>query len=152
MRKRFIVKLEAEERAELEQMLAKGRAAARKLLHARILLKADAGPAGPGWDDAAIGAALDVSHDTIERVRRRFVEDGLAAALARRRAAPPRPRKVFGEQEAHLIALACGPAPAGHERWSLRLLAGRMVELEYIESVSHETVRQILKKTSSSRG
>jgi hypothetical protein len=148
MQKRLVVKLDAEERAALERMLAKGTAAARKLLHARILLKADAGPAGPGWDDAAIGAALDVSHDTIERVRRRCVEEGLEAALARRRAAAPRPRKVFGAQEAHLIALACSPPPAGHERWSLRLLAGRMVELEYIEAVSHETVRQILKKAS----
>src|SRR5919108_3831011 len=146
MRKRYVVTLEAEERALLEELVTKGTAAARKLTHARILLKADQGPHGPAWTDATISEALDVSHATVERVRQRFVEEGLAAALARR-ARPRRPRKLFGEQEAHLIALACSAPPAGHERWSLRLLAGRMVELEYVEAVSHEAVRQILKKT-----
>jgi hypothetical protein len=147
MRKRYVVTLGEEERALLEELVTKGTAAARKLTHARILLKADQGPGGPAWTDGAISGALDVSHATIERVRQRFVEAGLEAALARR-VRPRRPRKLFGEQEAHLIALACSAPPAGHERWSLRLLAGRMVELEYVEAVSHEAVRQILKRTS----
>jgi transposase len=152
MRKGFIVKLTDAERQMLQELVAKGTAAAQKLTHARILLKADAGAAGPGWADAEISAALDVSRATIERVRRRYVEEGVEVALARRPGAPRRPRKFFGEHEAHLVALACSPPPAGRERWTLRLLAERMVELEYIESLSHDTVWRTLKKTSSSRG
>lgn len=148
MGKRFIVKLPDDERTMLEAVVAKGTAAAQKLTHARILLKADAGARGPGWADAAIGAALDVSRATIERVRKRWVEEGVEAALHRRAGPPRAPRTFFGEHEAHLIALACSPPPAGHARWSLRLLAARMVELAYTESISHDTVWRTLKKTS----
>lgn len=151
MAKRYVVTLSDKEREALEQLITKGRAAARTLTRARILLKADQGPAGSAWIDAAIVTALDVGRATVERVRRRLVEEGLVAAL-RPRPRPRCPRKVFGEQEAHLVALACSAPPAGHARWTLRRLSERLVELEYIDSVSHETVRQLLKKTSSSRG
>jgi len=147
MTKRYIVTLSDKEREGLAALLTKGRAAARKLTRARILLKADQGSAGPAWTDEAIAAALDVGRATVERVRKRLVEEGLVAALADR-GRPAQPRKVFGAQEAHLVALACSAPPDGCERWTLRLLAERMVELEYIESLSHETVRQILKKTN----
>jgi len=147
MVKRYVVTLTDQEREGLETMLAKGRAAARKLTRARILLKADQGAGGPAWTDEAIVAALDVGRATVERVRKRVVEEGVGAALSDR-TRPARPRKVFGDEEAHLVALACSAPPDGHERWTLRLLAERMVELEYIESLSHETVRQVLKKTN----
>jgi hypothetical protein len=145
MAKRYVVELSDKEREGLEAMLAKGRAAARKLTRARILLQADQGPAGPAWTDGAIAAALDVGRATVERVRKRLVEEGLGAAIGRR-ARPARPRKMFGEQEAHPVALACSAPPAGHERWTLRLLAERMVELASVEARSHETVRPTLKK------
>ena len=150
--KRYRVTLTPEERAELTALLEKGKAAARTLTHARILLKADQSEGGPAWTDAAIVAALDVSLSTVSRVREAFVEAGLPTALHRRPASKPRVRKLDGRQEAYLIALACSPVPAGHAHWSMRLLADRMVRLEYVEAVSHETVRQVLKKTSSSPG
>src|ERR687883_149405 len=106
---------------------------------------------GPGWIDATIAAAVRVSVRTIERVRQRFVEQGLAAALLPRPSPRLYGRKLDGEQEAHLLALACARPPDGKGRWSLRLLAERMVELEHVDTLSHETVRQTLKKTSSSR-
>jgi len=146
MRKRCIVKSPDDERGMLEELVTKGRAAAQKPLHARILLKADASPEGPSWVNAAIGEALDVSRATIERVRRRWVEEGVAVALSRRPGPPRRPRKFFGEQAGRLVALACSAPPAGHARWSLRLLAARLVELEYIEAVSHDTVWRTLKR------
>jgi transposase len=127
------------------------------VLHAHILLKADQRPAGrgvaagPAWTDARICEAFGVSRATVERVRKRYVEAGLDAALVRKRL-PPRARKLDGHAEAHLIAIACGAPPEGHKRWTLRLLAGRLVELEEVDSVSHETVRKILKKTRSSPG
>jgi transposase len=136
----------------LERLIAVGQAPARKLMHARILLKADRGPAGPGWVDTAIAEAVEVSQPTIARVRRHFVEAGLEAALNRRAPRREYRRKLDGEQEAHLIALVCGAPPAGQARWSLRLLADRMVELEQVEAVSYQTVRRTLKKTSSSLG
>jgi transposase len=117
---------------------------------ARILLKADEHQPGGGWVDAEISAALDISVATIERVRQRFVEEDLEACLKQRRRV--RQSLLDGEQEAHLLARACSPAPEGYARWTLRLLAERLVELEYVESISHETVRQTLKKTRSSRG
>ena len=146
MSKKNLVTLTKSERAALGQRASAGRGRARELIHARILLKADSGPSGPSWTDHAIANALDVSRSTIERVRRRFVEAGLEAALNRR---PPRReyrRKLDGEQEAHLIALACGAPPDGHGRWSLRLLAGRMVELAYVGTLSYQTARRVLKK------
>lgn len=149
--KKYIVTLEPEEREFLKHLIRKGRAAARKLTHARILLKADSSEGQPGWTDERIAQALEVHPATVANVRRRFVEEGLDAAL-NPRPGGHRPRKLDGDAEAHLIALVCSQAPEGHERWTLRLLADRMVGLEYVDSVSHETVRQTLKKTNSSRG
>lgn len=150
--KKYIVSLTTEERETLEQLTTTGKAPAYKMNHARILLKADTNQAGGGWTDAAISQALDSSVATIERVRRRFVETSLESALGRQEPQQRKPRRLDGEQEAHLIAITCGEAPEGQARWSLRLLADRMVELEYVESVSHETVRQTLKKMISSPG
>jgi len=150
--KKYVVTLTDEEREELGRMIVSGKGAARKLLHARILLKADQSAGGPGWEDVAIAQGLDAGTATIERVRKQFVEEGLEAALARRPPQREYARKLDGEGEAHLIALACSQAPEGRRRWTLRLLAGRMVALEYVDQVSHETVRQVLKKTNSSRG
>ena len=149
--KKYIVTLEPEEREFLKHLIRKGRAAARKLTHARILLKADSSEGQPGWTDERIAQALEVHPATVANVRRRFVEEGLDAAL-NPRPGGHRPRKLDGDAEAHLIALVCSHAPEGHGRWTLRLLADRMVELEYVDSVSHETIRQTLKKTNSSRG
>lgn len=150
--KKYVVKLTEDERTHLQELIAKGKAAARTLAHARILLKADASEGGPGWTDEAIRDALEVSLRTVERVRQRFVEEGLDAALRPKPAARTRSRKLDGEQEAHLVALACSEPPAGRSHWPVRLLAERMVELGHVESLSHECVRQALKKTSSSRG
>ena len=147
--KRYKVTLEAEERQRLHDLIAAGQAAARKLTHARILLKADAAEGGPAWPDHRIADALEVSTATVERVRQRFVELGLDAALDRkRRERPPRQIKLDGRAEARLIALACSQPPDGRAGWTLRLLADRLVELEVVESVSRETVRRALKKTS----
>jgi transposase len=145
------VTLSAVERRTLTQLLASGTAPTRALTHARILLKADDGPTGPGWSDVRIGDALEVSLATIVRVRRAYRSGGLDVALHRK--APDRvyPHKLDGRQEAHLIALACAIPPAGHARWTLRLLTDRVVELTG-NPVSDETVRRTLKKTSSSRG
>jgi len=150
--KKYVVTLTEEERESLRRLTRSGKAAARKLTHARILLHADQGSEGPGWHDAKIAQGLEVSLSAIEEVRQRFVEEGLEAALARRKPRREYRHKLEGEEEAHLIALACGTPPEGRNRWTMRLLAERMVTLEYVESVSHETVRQALKKTNSSRG
>ena len=149
MAKRYIVTLTEEERERLRQMLSSGKEGVRKLARARILLKAD-----EGWTDKAIHEALDVSASTIERTRRRFVEEGLEATLNRRPSTRRYEHKLDGNAEAHLIALACSAPPAGRKRWSLRLLADTLVNLEQVDldSVSHETVRQTLKKTNSNPG
>ncbi len=152
MNKKYRVTLTDEERRMLQELIASGTAAARTLTHARILLKADQSVGGPGWTDEAISEALDIGIATIARVRERFVEESLEAALFRRPTTGHRQRRLDGVQEAHLIALACSPPPTGYERWTLRLLAGKLVELAYVDEVSHETVRQVLKKTNSSRG
>jgi transposase len=152
MKKKYIVTLAKEERGELRDLLARGKAAARKLMHARILLKADSGPDGPGWDDGAIAQGLEVGRATVERVRKEFVEEGLEAALERRKPRRHYQRKLDGDGEAHLIALACGQVPAGRSRWTLRLLAERMVVLELVDHLSYETVREVLKKTNLSLG
>lgn len=151
MHKKYIVRLTTEERTVLETLLARGTAPARTQTHARILLKADCGPDGPAWPDHAIRDALDVSLPTIQRVRQRLVLDGFDAALQRKRP-PARPRKLDGQHEAHLIALACSTPPEGRERWSLRVLTERFVGLEHAVPVGRETVRQMLKKTRSNRG
>jgi len=150
--KKYHVTLTAEERLQLHDLLAAGKAAARTLTHARILLKADESADGPGWTDEAICAALDVGLATIGRVRQRFVEESLVAALHRQAPTRDYQHLVDGENEAHLIALACSTPPTGHKQWTLRMLADKMVELAYIDSISHETVRQVLKKTNSSPG
>ena len=151
--KKYVVKLTPEERSDLLQFTNTGKAAAYKIKRAQILLRADEVQADGSWTDRAISKALDVSVPTIERVRRCFVEEGLESALCRK-CQPQRPdaRRLDGEQEAHLIALACSEAPPGEARWSLRLLAERMVELEYVETLCHETVRRVLKKTNLNLG
>ncbi len=150
---KYIVKLDTEQRHGLEPLIRSGQASARKLMHARILLKADSGESGPNWPDTRISEALEVSVPTIWRVRRRFVAQGVEDALTRR-PQPERPSKrIFdGEKEAHLIALTCGEKPEGEGQWSLRLLVERLVKVGEVEQVSHETVRKVLKKTNSSRG
>ncbi len=150
-KKRFAVRLTEEARARLHTLVGRGSAPARLLTHARILLKANQGEAGPGWTDEAIAVALEVGRATVARVRQAYVTGGLDAALTRKRPAREYERKLDGEQEARLIALACSTPPGGRKHWSLRLLAERMVALEYVEAVSHETVRQVLKQTPSSR-
>jgi len=152
MKKKYIVTLTEEERRILQEMLSRGKAAARKLTHARILLKADAADGGPGWNDAAIAEGLEVGRATVERVRKEFVEEGLEAALERRKPRRQYQRKLDGNGEAHLVALACQKPPEGRSRWTLHLLADRMVELEYVDEISYQTVRRTLKKTRSSLG
>jgi transposase len=151
--KKYKVTLTAEERQQLSDLIAAGKAAARKLAHARILLKADAAPGGPAWADARIAEALEVGTATVERVRQRFVEQGLEAALGRKQQdRPSRPRKLDGRAEARLIALACSAPPDGRKEWTMQLLADQLVELAVVDAVCDETVRRALKKTRSSRG
>ncbi len=152
MRKRILVHLSESERAKLSDLIATGCAPARTLTHARILLKADRGLGGPGWRDGAIAEALEVSRPTVERVRKRFVAEGLDSALTHRRHTRGHPRRLDGKQEAQLITLACSAPPDGRDSWTLRLLADSMVELHYADAVSYETVRRTLKKTRSSPG
>ncbi len=148
MTKKYIVTLTDQERQMLQAMLSRGKAAARKLMHARILLKADVGSGGPGWSDDAIAEGLEMGRATVERVRKQFVEEGFEAALERRKPRRQYARALDGEAEAHLIALACSEPPQGRSRWTLTLLADRMVQLEYVERVSYQTVRRTLKKTN----
>jgi transposase len=145
---KFVVTLTVEEREQLSDLVTKGSAAAAKISHARILLKADAGPGGPDCNDAQIAQALDISPATIHRIRQSFVEEGLDAALQRRRPTGRTFRKLDGAQEAHLIAIACSQPPAGRVRWTLKLLADRLVELEVVDAISPECVRSTLKKTT----
>ena len=152
MKKKYIVTLTEEERQRLQEMLSRGKAAARKLAHARILLKADVAADRPAWSDETIAEALEVGRATVERVRKALVEGGLEAALERR---PPRRqyrRKLDGDGEAHPVALACQKPPAGRRRWTLQLLADRMVQLEYVDQLSYQTVRRTLKKTNLNLG
>jgi transposase len=151
MAKKYRVTLTPEERQQLEDLISKGKGAARKLAHARILLQADEAEGGPGRVDVEIAGALNASVRTVERVRERFVEQGLEAALVPKPSDRIYARLLDGAQEARLIALACSEPPEGKPRWTLRLLADRMVELDYAETVSYETVRRVLKKTNSSR-
>jgi transposase len=144
--KKYRVSLTESEREQLSNIARRGKSSARKVKRALILCQAD-----EGLSDEQIAEALLVGASTVSRVRRRFVEEGMESALNER----PRPgqrRKLDGKQEAHLVAVACSQAPAGHARWTLRLLADKVVELEFADSISPETVRQVLKKTSSNRG
>ena len=142
--KKYIVELTAEQREELSHMIATGKGAARELTHARLLLKADAGPHGPGWSDAQIAEALEISPATVARVRKRCATTSVQEAILPAPASRVRRRRLDGTQEAYLIALACSAPPQGAARWTLRLLASTLVELGYVETVSHETVRQVL--------
>ncbi len=148
MHKRYVVRLTHEERGHLEALVRRGRAHARSLLYARILLKADASEEGPAWADERIADALETSAATVARERRRFSEEGLEVALMPRKPGRPRRRVLDGRAEAHLVALSCSEPPEGRAGWTLRLLADRMVELGHVEEVSYETVRRTLKKTS----
>jgi transposase len=144
-KKKYVVDLTAEERTTLEQLVQRGKNRARKLTRARILLQAD-----EGLTDEEIATALDVGIATVERTRQRFVESDLEALNERPR--PGGQRKLSGKQEAHLIAVACTPAPSGQPHWTLQLLADKVVELGFADSIARETVRQVLKKTSLSPG
>ena len=151
--KKYKVTLTGDERRELRGMIAAGKAAAKRLAHARVLLKADASEGGPAWPDARIADAAEVSVATVERIRQRFVEQGFEAALCRKKQdRPSRERKLDGAAEARLIALACSGPPRGRACWTMQMLADELVELEVVDSVSDETVRRVLQKTRSSRG
>jgi transposase len=147
--KKYVVTLTAEERHDLSGLITAGKGAAAKLAHARILLKADAAEGGPAWPDHRIAEALEVGDATIERVRQRFVEQGLEAALVRKaQARPSRLPTLDGRASARLIALACSAPPEGRAVWTMQMLADKLVELEIVPKVSDETVRRSLKKTS----
>ena len=151
--KKYLVTLTAEERDRLTALVSAGKRSALTLSRARLLLKADQADGGPAWDDARIADALDCGLRTVERIRRRFVEQGLEPALGRKpQDRPSRPRKLDGAAEARLIALACSAPPEGRKEWTMRLLADQLVELDVVDGVSDETVRRVLKKTRSSRG
>ena len=147
--KKYVVTLTEEERRSLRELIAAGKGAAQKLAHARILLKSDAAEGGPAWTDERIAEALEVSGPTVERVRRRFVEEGTEAALARKpQCRPSRMPALDGRAEARLIALACSAPPEGRKAWTMRLLADKLVELEVVPTISDETVRRSLKKAN----
>jgi hypothetical protein len=151
-RKKYVVELSGDEREHLKSVISKGKAAARTILKARILLKTDQGPLGEGWTDDRICQALDTNESMTTRVRRQLVEEGITAVLTRKkRETPPIPPIFDGEAQARLIALACSEPPAGHARWSIRLLADKVVELEIVERAHFNTVGRTLKKTLSNR-
>jgi len=149
---KYVVRLTMEERATLGSLVANRRTAADKRLRAWMLLKADVGVGGPGWTDEKIAEAFEVGLSTVHRLRQRLVEDGLEAALVRKPRARHRVPKLDGEKEARLVALACSAPPEGRARWTLQLLADKLVELQVVDSISDETVRLRLKKTKSSHG
>src|SRR5271166_4964754 len=150
--KRYVVRLSAEERGQLEALIRKGKSPAQRLVKARILLKADVSDAGEGWSDNEIIEALETSASMVYRVRKQLVEEGLEAALSRKpRAAPAVPRIFDDEREAKLIALACSEPPKGRARWTLRLLENKVVELNIVDRASDSTIGRTLKKTFSSR-
>ena len=147
--KKWIVRLEAEERSRLEQFVRTGQASAYKIRHAHILLAVDESESGPRLLDEPVAKALNVSVRSVEMLRRQFIEEGLEACLVRKPQVCPSVERLFdGEKEAQLIALACGPAPQNRARWTLALLADRVVALAIVESCSSETIRRTLKKTN----
>ena len=149
--KKYIVELTNEERKQLEELVSCGKVGGYKIRHAQVLLKADQGKHGRAWQDEDIAEAFDCHVTTVENVRRRFVEFGLKAALGRAKRGPNK-RPLDGDAEAHLIATVCGEAPQGRSKWTLRLLADRLVELGVVEDVSHMTISRTLKKTNLSLG
>jgi transposase len=153
MKKVFVVRLTEAERSELDALVRKGKASALAIARARILLKADQGKNGEAQTDAQVAGALSVTAKTVFNVRRRWVEEGLEAAIRRKKqACPSRSRKLDGRAEAKLVAACCGPIPQGRARWTLRMLASKLVELEVVDSISPETVRGTLKKMRLSLG
>ena len=153
MTKRYIVRLSDEERKQLTGLLGKKVLAAKKRMRAQVLLKADASPAGPAWIDSRIAEAFEVTVVTVEKVRKSYVLEGMEAAIERKKQCRPSRQPVLdGQKEARLVALCCGTVPSGHGRWTLGLLADKLVELKIVESISRETVRQALKKTNCSLG
>jgi len=152
MYQKYFVKLTSEERQYLEKLISSGVAPARKLQRARILLKSDCSAGGPNWTYEAICDAFDVNSMTVTNIRKAFTEGGLEKAINRKKPEREYPHSLDGNAEAHLIALACGAAPDGYERWSLRLLQDRFVKLEIVSSISHETIRTMLKKKKLNLG
>lgn len=152
MKQKYEVKLTETERSQLKEMIFSGNASARQVRRAYILLKSDSSEDGPNWKYQAICDALDVSSLTVYNVRKNYMEGGLKRAIFRKKPDREYERRLDGEGEAHLIALACSEPPDGYQRWSLRLLQDRMIRLEIVDNISHETIRQTLKKTSSSLG
>lgn len=149
--KKYIVELTSEERKQLQQLVKKGKVPGYKIRHAQMLLKADQGNKGPCWPDAQVAEVFAAHVTTVERLRKRFIEQGLETALERNKR-NNYARKLDGDAEAHLISIACSAPPAGRSEWSLRLLADRLVELSVVDSVSYMTVSRTLKKTNLSRG
>jgi transposase len=152
--KKYVVRLSEEERAGLLALVSHGKAKARVVKRARILLKTDQGPSGPAWTDLRVAEALETSPHTVRGLRQRYEERGLLGAVNRKEETKRRrqkPRKLDGAAEAKLIAIACGKPPEGRAKWSMRLLADELVALQLIDSISHDTVWRTLKKTSSSR-
>jgi hypothetical protein len=153
MAKRYIVRLSAEERKQLTDLLGKKIVAAQKRKRAQVLLKADASPDGPAWVDSRIAEACDVTVVTVENLRKSYVLEGLEGTIERKKQCRPSRQPVLdGAKEARLVALCCGTVPAGHGRWTLSLLADKLVELKIVERICRETVRQALKKTNCSLG
>ena len=151
MVKKYVVRLTCDEREKLTNIVTRGKVAAYKRLHAQMLLKADESDKGPVWTDQKIAESFEVSTRSIERIRKNLVEGGIGAAICRA-SGGGRKRKLDGSAEAHLIALACSDPPEGRCQWTLQLLADKIVELKYADTLSYETVRRVLKKTKSNRG
>jgi hypothetical protein len=152
MKQKYVVKLTETERSQLKELISSGEASARQIRRAYILLKSDSSEDGPNWKYNAICEAYEVSSLTVYNVRKNYSEGDLERAILRKKPNRVYERRLDGEGEAHLIALACSEPPDGYERWSLRLLKDRVIRLEIVENISHETIRQTLKKTSSSPG
>ena len=149
--KKYVVRLSSEERERLEALVRKGKSSARRLLKARILLKADVSEGGDGWSDSRIIEALETSPSMVYRARKQLVEEGFDAVLSRKQRAMPAVERIFdGEKEAKLIALACSKPPKGRVRWTLRLLENKVVELDIVDRASDSTIGRVLKKTFSS--
>lgn len=152
MQKKYKVKLTPNQRKQLLQVIHNGKQKAKTNTHARILLQADSGKEGPGLKAKVIAASLNIHERTVHRVRERFANEGLESALYRKKHRRYKPRKLDGDQEAHLIALCCGAPPEGRKEWTLKLLSERLVQLEIIDSISRSTVHRTLKKTNLSLG
>ena len=152
MKQKYFVKLTETERLQIKELISSGEASARQIRRAYILLKSDSSAGGPSWDYQAICDAYEVSSLTVYNVRKNYTEGGLERAILRKKPERVYKRRLDGEGEAHLIAMACSEPPEGYESWSLRLLKDRMIRLEIVENISHETIRQTLKKTSSNLG